>query len=351
MEKHKEGVRKHYIDNLRNLTILLLFPMHTLMLRNDFGQGTYIDIFNTLIALVNPWFMPILFVLAGMSARYTLEKRGGKEFVIQRLNKLLIPLIGQTILLVPFQTLYARKFFEHYQGGLVEHWKYFFTHFTDFHGYDGAFTIGHLWFILYLLIISMLALPIFYLKPYEKLSASVEKLSVFGVLLLFLPIWMMYYVCNFCGYSIGKSFALYIIGYYVLSNRLILEKMERNIGWLAGLCVVGTAVSAAMYYKFSYYGDLWVNFIGWLSILALLAGGKLFLNRETGFTRYFNQASYPIYLLHFSILVALGYYIVQMSDSLLVQVFCACVGSFLFTVLAYELLRLIPIVRKVAGIK
>lgn len=29
--------RKHYIDNLRNMTILLLFPVHTFMIWNDFG--------------------------------------------------------------------------------------------------------------------------------------------------------------------------------------------------------------------------------------------------------------------------------------------------------------------------
>ena len=65
--------RKYYIDNLRNLTILLLFPVHTFMIWNDFGSRFYIwlgenKILSTLIVLINPWFMPLLFVLAGMSA-------------------------------------------------------------------------------------------------------------------------------------------------------------------------------------------------------------------------------------------------------------------------------------------
>ncbi len=40
-EPEKE-IRKHYIDNLRNLAILLLFPVHTFMIWNNFGSRFYI---------------------------------------------------------------------------------------------------------------------------------------------------------------------------------------------------------------------------------------------------------------------------------------------------------------------
>lgn len=354
--EQKKETRKHYIDNLRNLTILLLFPVHTFMIWNNFGSRFYIwqgenKMLSTLIVLVNPWFMPILFVLAGMSARYALEKRTNKEFVIQRVSKLLIPFVSGMIFLVPFQTLYARRFFDNYEGSLSDNWKYFFTHLTDFSGYDGAFTPGHLWFVLFLFLISMVTLFLFRLVPYEKLAVSVEKMLVFEVLLLFIPIWLMYYMGNFGGFSIGKDLALYLIGYYVLSNDLIIEKLERNIKWLAALCVIGTIVSVAIYYRFCYYGDLWVNFIGWISILVLLVVGKRFLNKGTAFTEYFNKASYPIYILHQSILVALAYYVVRVSDVLLIQIFGIYMGSFLLTVLAYHLIKLIPVVRKMIGIK
>ena len=356
MKEEKRVIRKHYIDNLRNLTILLLFPVHTFMIWNDFGSQFYIwqgesKMLSTLIVLVNPWFMPLLFVLAGMSARYALEKRTNKEFVLQRINKLLIPFVGGMIFIVPFQTLYARKFFDNYAGSIADNLIYFFTHVTDFSGYDGAFTPGHLWFILFLFLISMFALILFHIVPYGKVEVCVGKIPVFGVLLIFIPIWIMYYLGNFGGFSIGKNLALYLAGYYVLSNELIIEKLEKNIKWLGGLCMIGTIVSVTIYYKYAYYGDLWVNFIGWISILCLLILGKRFLNRKTGFTEYFNNASYPIYILHQSILVALAYYVVQMNNILWVQVFCICIGSFLLTVLAYHIIRLIPGVRRIVGIR
>ena len=140
LEMNEKKPRRHDIDNLRNLTILLLFPVHTFMIWNDFGFKFYIwieenKILSTLIVLVNPWFMPILFVIAGMSARYALKKRTVKEFIIQRIHKLLVPFICGMIFLVPFQTFYARKYFYHYEGSLIDNWKYFFTHLTELRGY------------------------------------------------------------------------------------------------------------------------------------------------------------------------------------------------------------------------
>ena len=349
-------MRKPYIDNLRNLKILLLFPVHTFMIWNDFGSRFYIwkgeeKVPSTLIVLVNPWFMPILFVLAGISARYAFKKYTVSAFLIQRVKKLLIPFLFGLVALVPLQTLYARKFFDQYEGGILENLQYYFTHLTDFSGYDGAFTPGHLWFILFLFLISIMALAPFHFYPYERVRKRVERMPAFGILFLFIPVWLMYYLGNFGGFSIGKNFALYLAGYYVLSNDSILEKLEKNIKWLFGLCLMETIASAALYYKFSYYGDLWIHLIGWNSILVLLILARKFLNNSNGFTVYFNQASYPVYILHQSILVALAYYVVKNITGIFLQVVCIWTGSFGLTILAYHLIRKIPLVRNLVGIK
>ena len=186
-------MRKPYIDNLRNLTILLLFPVHTFMIWNDFGSRFYIwkgeeKVPSTLIVLVNPWFMPILFVLAGISARYAFKKYTVSAFLIQRVKKLLIPFLFGLVALVPLQTLYARKFFDQYEGGILENLQYYFTHLTDFSGYDGAFTPGHLWFILFLFLISIMALAPFHFYPYERVRKRVERMPAFGILFLFIPV-------------------------------------------------------------------------------------------------------------------------------------------------------------------
>lgn len=349
-------MRRHYIDNLRNLTILLLFPVHTFMIWNDFGSKFYVwlgenKLLSTLIVLVNPWFMPILFVIAGMSSRYSLEKRSNKEFIMQRIHKLFIPFVSGTVFLVPFQTFYARRFFDAYDGGFVENWKYFFTHLTDFSGYDGAFTPGHLWFILFLFLISLAALILIRRIPYQRVAKRVERISIWGILLLFIPVWIMYYLGNFGGFSLGKNMALYLLGYYVLSNDTVMDTVERNLKWLAVLWETGIAALVVLYYQFKYYGDLWINLIGWLSILVLLVLGKKYLNRRVGLTDYWNCASYPIYILHQSILVALAYYITQICDIFPIQIVGICIGSFVLTIFAYHFVKAIPVVRKMIGLR
>lgn len=315
------------------------------MVWNDFGSKFYIwqegnRLLSTLIVLVNPWFMPLLFVLAGISARYALEKRSVSEFMRERVRKLLLPFFFGTVFLVPVQTLFARKFFYGYEGGWFENWGYFFTHITDLSGYDGAFTPGQLWFILFLFLISMLSLIPFHFLPYKKTARAVARLPVIGVLLLFVPILLLYYLGNFGGFSLGKSLALFLVGYYILSNDEVMNTLEKNIRWLAALCAVGTVLSVTLYYNFAYYGDLWVNFIGWLSILVFFVFGKKFLDKKTGFTAYFNNTSFPIYILHQSILVMLAYYVLQWCDMLALQIASICIGSFMWTVLLSHLLRL-----------
>lgn len=348
--------RKSYLDNLRSIMILLLFPVHTFMIWNDFGSKFYVwdgenRLLSTLIVLVNPWFMPILFVIAGMCARYALEKRSTKEFIRERFRKLLIPFVGGMIFLIPIQTLYARKFFFGYEGGILENYKYFVTHLTDFSGYDGGFTPGHLWFILFLFLISLFSLILHKYLPYDKVKDNISKLNVWFILGLFLPVWLMYYIGNIGGFSLGKDLALYLIGFYILSNDNIMEKLEKNVKWIAVIWCGSEIALVLAYYRWSYYGDLLVNLVGWLGVLVWLVFGKKFLNSETKITGYFAKASFPVYILHQSILVALAYYVVKAWDNMLLQVVVIMLGSFGLTVLCYWVIRHIPYVRNLFGIK
>lgn len=349
-------MRKSYLDNLRILMILLLFPIHTFMIWNDFGTRFYIwngksKLLSTLIVLVNPWFMPLLFVIAGICARFSLEKRSTKEFIGERVSKLLIPFVSGMILLVPIQTLYARKFFYGYEGGIIANYKYFFTHLTDLSGYDGGFTPGHLWFILFLFLISLIFLIFHKYFPYPKVKYKIETMNLWLIIGLFLPIWLFYYVGNFSGFSIGKDLALYLAGYYVLSNASIIKKLEENIKWIAwSYCILQIALGIA-YYQYSYYGDLVVNLIGWLGILFWLILGKRHFNQDTKVTRYLKKASFPIYILHQSILVVWGYYIMAVCKGLFLQVIIIMLGSFILTVICYQMIRYIPYLRNLLGIR
>ncbi len=348
-------MRKHYLDNLRTIIILLLFPVHTFMIWNNYGTKFYIwggenKLLSSLIVIVNPWFMSLLFVIAGMSARYSLEKRNVKEFIKERFNKILLPFLSGLIFLIPFQTLYARKFFFEYDGGIIDNFKYFFSHFTDLSGYDGAFTPGHLWFLLFLFIISLISLLITKKIPLSKVTLKLKNMNVLQIISLFIPVWLMYYLGNFGGYSIGKYFTLYLLGYYLFSNEKTIEKLIDNKKVILGLFCLSELILVIVYYKFSYYGDLFVNFVGWLGVLFCLIIGKLYLNKENKVTKYFKKASFPIYLLHQTILVIIGYYSLTMLDNIFLQIIIIIGGSFISTIIVYEIIRKIPVLKKLIGI-
>lgn len=348
-------MRKYYLDNLRNFTILLLFPVHTFMIWNDFGLKFYVwggenRVISTLIVLINPWFMPLLFVIAGISARYSLKKRSVREFCRERVNKLLVPFVAGTVLLVPVQTLYARKFFFGYEGGAWENWKYFFTHVTDFTGYDGGFTPGQLWFILFLFLISLVSLVFMKLLPYERWESFVSRMPVWALAGLFVPVWIFYYLGNIGGFSLGKNLVLYLLGYYVLADDRVMERLKVHGKWIGTFWGISELILGAAYYKYAFYGDLAVNVVGWFGILSLLMLGKEYLNKETAVTKYLKGASFPVYVIHQLVLVALGYYVLKGVDSLFLQAGIIMAGSFAVTVLCYEIIRRIPLIRKLIGV-
>lgn len=135
--------RKYYIDNLRWLCILLLIPFHAAMAWNCWGEGNYIWFnenrgLSTFITLISPWYMPLLFVLAGMSARYSLNKRTVKAFVRERIKKLLFPFLIGAATIAAAMAYYADKFHNGYREGFFNHYAVFFTKFTDLTGYDGG---------------------------------------------------------------------------------------------------------------------------------------------------------------------------------------------------------------------
>jgi len=294
--------------------------------------------------------MPVLFIIAGMAARYSLEKRNIKAFIKERISKLLIPLLSGLILLVPFQTLYARKFFFNYHDGIINNFKYFFTHFSDLNGYDGMFTLGHLWFLLYLFIIALITLLIIKPIPFNKLKSRVNKVNIFGIILLFIPLLIVNYIGNFSGQSLGKYTLLYLFGYYLFTDELI-TKILNYKPIILTLFSISQIVLVILYFKYRYYSDLLVNFVGWLGILSCIIIGKLFLDRENKVTKYFKKSSFSIYILHQTILVIVGYYSLTMINNLVLQICLILFGSFVLTILFYEIISKIPILKRTIGFR
>ncbi len=361
-----QNKHKFWIDNARILCIWLLFPFHAAMIFNAFGEGWYIlSTPSKAASILNfstyPWWMSGLFLLAGISAFYSLHRRNVTTYVKERVCKLLIPLVAGLVLLVPIQAYLADKFHKGYEGSYWDHLSIFFS-ITDFSGYDGAFSPAHLWFILYLFIISLVSLPIIFLV--KKFGEARDKnnpcsnrpfaMKGIGLILLGIIPPIIEPLGDIGGKSVTEFLGWFLIGYFFISSEETQKRIKKK--WLIWLCIFSVLfLIRAIYYLTIYDGDIFWGVTNtlyrWFGILTLIALGQKFLDRKFCFTTYFSKAAFPFYIFHQSFIVIAGYFACQTISSPLLQYIVIMLSAFVLTFLTYELAKRIGITRFLFGIK
>jgi hypothetical protein len=317
------------------------------MFFNTFGEPFYV--FSTPVKFLSeinvaiyPWWMDLLFTVAGISSAYALKKRSGKEYAGERVSKLLVPFIFGLLLVIPVQSFIADLFHNGYRGNYFEHYRIFFTKFTDLSGYDGGFTPAHTWFMLYLFLISMISLPLmlWYNRRERKINGS--RISMLYLLLMFVPILLMTPLLDIAGKSIGGALACFLLGFLILSQDEVLEKLSKyriplTIVWV--ILMVMRAVVFAYNFSFGLIWDIQYRILTWAGILAILGLGKRYLNFNNKFTRYFSPAAFPFYFFHQSVMVIVAFFILKLTQVIPVQIISIMLISFILTLLTYEIFR------------
>lgn len=351
--------RKHYIDNLRWLWIVILIPFHAAMAFCCF-EGNYIWMqpsraFSSLVIFISPFYMPLLFVLAGMSAKYALKRRSLSQFAAERVKKLLIPMLAGTVTVVAVMTYFADKFNNGYSGSFFEHYGVFLTKLSDMTGYDGKFSPGHLWFMLYLFIISMLCILVFFLQKKFLPKLSFANIKTFIIPFLIIIPMAMSFVLNFGGKSIGEDFAYFLLGYYILSEENVQEKCTKYRYYLLGITVL---CDAFMTFDFIWSTEhlavaetICKAAAIWFGVLGFLGLARCTFNQNNKLTRYMTSRSFLIYIFHFGWLVVLQYYLAPLKLAPIVFYLLSIVGTLLLTLATCEIIRLIPGLRFLFGVK
>lgn len=346
--------RKYYIDNLRWLAILLLFPFHAAQIWSG-GEysGFYIwshtdTVLYVFSTAVYPWYMTLLFVIAGISCNYALQKRTYRQFMVERVQKLLVPFCFGVLVLVPVMTYVAEVFFNRYTGTYWQQYELFFTKETDLTGYHGGFTPAHLWFLLYLFVISLAALAVICLQKKCRPKMQIGSVSYPFLLLLFIPEWLGQYVLNIGGKSLGQFMVLFLVGYYMFSQECVLQKAEQYRFASLSLWILSGCLYTYLY-CFENVRNTWITglyiFFGWMGIITLLGIGRSKLNFHNRISTYLSRASFPVYILHMPVLVVTGFFVLQLPVGVAGQFLLITILSSIATFLLYE------IVKRVSGIR
>lgn len=290
-----------------------------------------------------------LFIFAGMSAVYSLKKRGIKGFYLSRCKKLLLPLVIASFTFLPLQSWFVLKNHTDFNGTFLDAYKYFFTHLTDFYGYDGAFSPYHLWFLLYLFGIQLICFPLilFYDKLKEKFLRL--KFDTRWICALILIVFTVNYEPT--DESFVRFLVYYILGIMIAESQSFNDYLDKS--WKV-ILPVGIVFNIAVMFIFLRIkqGDIFTFAYCWrraiwavanvLMTFGIIGMGKALLNKENKLSKFFAEESFLIYIIHMPVLLIIAYFTVTYTDiHYLLQMLIIMSSSFAGTLALVSLIRIV----------
>ena len=379
MEK-KASARVYYLDWLRVLGMLAVLVYHSSRFFNveDWHVKNpvwypWVEVWNRFAVV---WLMPLMFVISGASLFYALGKGGGAgKFVKDKVLRLLVPLVVGIFTHASLQVYLERLTHGQFTGSYFQFLPYYF------HGVYGITEGGnfavhgmHLWYLLYLFVFSLLLYPLLrWLRGRGRgvLSRLGGGLGLPGAVFgLALPVVLLEAfvdpnnpVMDFgdAGWPAIIYLWLVVAGFLVFSDERTQAGVQR-LRWLSlALAVASTATYLVLSFQpagLTFGTRLWAFALGlrglgsWSWILAALGFGRKHLNSRTPFVTYANEAVLPFYIFHQTVLLCVGYFVVQWAIPDLLKWVIILPASFAIIMVLYEfLVRRFNVMRFLFGMK
>lgn len=376
--------RRHDIDWLRVLAFGVLVPYHVGLL---FAPSWTSHIKNPVVwpiieypmMFVHQWRLPLLFVISGIGTSLAFRKRSLSQYLGERVQRLLVPLTVGVLVAIPPQVYVERVWRGQFSGSFLE----FYPHFFTLQVYpEGNLSWHHLWFIAYLLAIAVLLAPVL-----DRLRAGSNALAWLtrtlagrgGVFLPLLPLclaevalrpfWPTSYDLIFDLANVALYAQLFLLGFVISIEPSVWRRIidSRRVALVIG--VVLYVVMAARYWwseyplvgysaeleghgaRFLVYHVLRVANL-WAWVVACLGYGAAYLTRGGRWLHLANQAVYPFYIIHQTVIVLMGYWLIDWSPPLAFKFATLVVAAFVITGLLYSMLILpFGVMRTLFGVK
>lgn len=312
-------MRKHYLDNIRWMTVVLVVLYHVFYMYNAegivgvVGKITALDVqyYDVYQYIVYPWFMELLFLVSGVSARLALEKQSPRAFLRGRTRRLLVPC---TVGLVCFQFL--QGYVNVALGGLFEREPNI--------PLPGKLLIcvisgmGVLWYIQLLWVFSLLLLLVRKLDR-ERLWRVCGKAGLPVLLTLTVPVWCAAQVLNtpiILVYRIGLYSFVFLLGYFVFSHDEVIEVLKRSCLPLLGIAAALGAAFCVRNFGGSYPDapinrtPLYIGY-GWFACLGILGAMARWGDFSNRFTEWMRKRSFGLYVFHYLGISSVGLFLAK----------------------------------------
>lgn len=365
-------VRRYDLDWLRVIAILLLHLFHCAMpfiaewdwhLKNK--ETSYLLLECNYF--VSRWRMPILFFISGIGTVFVLNQKSVKYFIWQRTKRLLIPLLFGMLIIVPPQVYFERI----YKGIKYSSYLDFYPSiFTATVYPEGNLSWHHLWFIAYLFVYSLIAIPLILIFKSAKGKAFTNKIAAFcdkfgmtgfGLILFmasFLSFWYPNethaFVDDWAGFS--RYFLFFIFGAFIGINPVFWKNLENNRRQNLKIAFFSTIL--INYIRWNNIEPVWeispsnlawlfiLTLSAWFWVISFLGYAKKYLNFTNKFLQFSNQAIYPFYILHQTFIVIISYYIIQVQEDIINKylfltfvTFILSLGFYVFLIKPYKITR------------
>lgn len=362
--------RRYDIDWIRVLAFDILIIYHVGMFFVSWGwhikNNEIIDWMRWPMLFVNQWRLPILFIVSGMGTRFALSYKTGGKYVMERFTRLFIPLTVGMLLIVAPQVYIERIIQGEINGSYLDFYPQFFQGIYP----EGNFSWHHLWFLPYLLIMSIIATPIFLnLRKQNNwlqgklntiIAMSPFLLYIFAVPVFFVevllePFFPTTHALIGDWYALVFYFILFITGFILISlGDSFWFALDRIKYYSLAVGIISFPLLIWIWYNVD--GSILIPLIKivnmWSWIITIFGFCAKYLNREGDLIKYRNQAVYPFYILHQTITILIGYWLINHPMHYMWKFIILVLGTFGFAWILYEfVIRRIPFIRPLFGLK
>lgn len=367
--------RRFDLDWLRVLAILIVFIFHSgrFFDRMDWHVKNPITHqgMQTWTMFLASWMMPLIFVISGASLYFALVKVG--KFIKDKVLRLFVPLVVGVFTHVALGVYLERLTHHQFTGSFFEFYPQYFQ---GMYGDGGNFAwMGlHLWYLLVLFVFTLALMPVFYwLKGSGKkvLEWLGNFLSLPGMFyLLAIPAaWIMIKVDPqstwgeraWGGWSLLGYIPFFLYGFILFSHNRLQESIKR---WRWVSLVLTIVCTAGLAYANDRYGGAVFGSCGytivnglfganaWLWSVSIFGFGMKRLNFQNKFLTYANEAVLPFYILHQTVLLCVGYFVVRWDIPDALKFIVIGLSSFVIIMAIYEfLIHRVNVMRVLFGMK